>query len=186
MESLDARTQLEEILSKDAVEITVRNGTTLISTTDLLIVLSVEGWFIDPRGYVKCAMGSDWGNNLYLHNLIANGKNVDHANGNKLDNRRENLRICTQSENKANQKVRKDSTTGYKGVHRTPAGTFCVAVTKDGVPHRLGTFPDPESAARAYDDKAVELFGEYAATNFPREGHRWAREHLVDDVEQHL
>ncbi|WRS29622.1 HNH endonuclease [Actinomycetaceae bacterium MB13-C1-2] len=184
MNSLDAKAQLEEILNKDSVEITVRGGKTLISTIDLFAVLTSDAWFIDESGYVKRSAADAWGNNIYLHNLIVGDKNVDHANGNKLDNRRENLRVCTQADNSANRKVRADSETGYKGVNRTRAGTFHAQASKGGVVHNLGTYPDPESAARAYDEAAINLFGEYAATNFPREGYRWAREHLQPTIEE--
>ena len=180
MAIIDARAQLEEILSKDSVEIDVRNGKTLISTVDLLSVLSVGGWFINNRGYVVRSRAAQDGNTLYLHNYLTGEKGVDHANGNKLDNRRENLRVCTQSQNSANKKVPRNNTSGYKGVARTAAGTYRAQVAKEGVIHIVGTYPDAESAARAYDDAAVGLYGEYAATNFPRDGHRWARAHMAE------
>lgn len=97
---------------------------------------------------------------------------VDHRNRDTLDNRRENLRICTASQNKSNggrQKTKKSSP--YKGVF-VSRGHIVAVVTKEGERHYLGTFGSHIEAARAYDRKAIELFGEFALPNFPEEqGH---------------
>jgi hypothetical protein len=99
---------------------------------------------------------------------------VDHINGNPLDNRKENLRVCTHSENHQNRKTRSDSRSGYKGVSLSKDGLTIMAYI--GVPGTngkgrigLGSFKTLEEAARAYDAKAKELFGEFARLNFPDE-----------------
>ena len=109
-----------------------------------------------------------------MHRIIANakeGESVDHVNGNPLDNRKENLRVCTMSQNLANQKLRKDSTSGFKGVSKNQSKTNpwrAYINRKDGKKtkqYHLGLFKTPEEAARAYNEKAKELFGDFAKLN---------------------
>lgn len=91
------------------------------------------------------------------------GKDIDHINGDTLDNRRENLRVATHSQNLANSKRYAHNTTGFKGVQRSSVRKPYVAVIiKDGKTHRLGYFNDPEEAHKAYVRAANLLFGEFA------------------------
>ncbi len=116
-------------------------------------------WYKTSHGY--CA--SKTKSIVYLHRLIVEGGEIDHANRNKLDNRKENLRPCSQSQNIANQNARKTSKTGVKGVHPFKGGPkFAAQITKDRKVHCLGVFETVELAAAAYADKAKELFGEFA------------------------
>lgn len=85
---------------------------------------------------------------------------IDHANGDRLDNRRSNLRLATLRDNIANANVRKDSPTGLKGVSIAGRGFSAIC---DGT--YLGTFSTPIEAALAYDAEAVNRFGEFACTN---------------------
>lgn len=96
------------------------------------------------------------------------GLMVDHINGNKLDNRRSNLRLANMGLNVANrpkgaqrQGIREKSK--YKGVHKNSA---CATWTARCAQHYLGSFDTQEEAAKAYDEKALELFGEFANLNF--------------------
>lgn len=91
---------------------------------------------------------------------------VDHIDGNSLNNQKQNLRICTQAENLRNRGKNKSNTSGYKGVYFN--GKKWIAKIKSNyVSYSLGTFPTPEMAARAYDEKAKELHGSFANLNFP-------------------
>ena len=92
---------------------------------------------------------------------------VDHANGEPLDNRRENLRVATQRENSQNSRKRKDNQSGYKGVYwMQERRKYAAQITYNNNQMYLGLFDDPVEAAKAYDTKARELFGEFALTNF--------------------
>jgi len=110
---------------------------------------------------------------IWMHRLIMqapDGMVVDHIDGNSLNNRRSNLRICTPRQNTANRAKTRNGTSRFKGVH------FCTRDRKwraqigvDGERRFIGDFDDEVEAARAYDRKAAELFGEFAYLNFPQE-----------------
>lgn len=100
--------------------------------------------------------------------LLGNPENkvIDHINGNTMDNRIENLRICSKSENNKNAKKNKRGTSSkYKGVTKRPSGRFGVYIQNNKVIFCVGTFDSEIEAAKAYNKKALELFGEYAKLN---------------------
>lgn len=94
---------------------------------------------------------------------------VDHNNHNTSDNRVANLRITDKKGNAENQKVnRANSTTGFKGVTYNASRNKYVAQITHHYKHKtIGYYDTLEEAARAYDVKAIELFGDFAHTNFP-------------------
>ena len=95
---------------------------------------------------------------------------MDHINGNRNDNRRSNLRICSAKENTRNQKLRSNNTTGYKGVsYDQRRKKYIASITVDYKSKFLGYFSDPIEAALKYDQAAILLFGEYARPNFMEE-----------------
>lgn len=94
---------------------------------------------------------------------------VDHKNRNPLDNRKENLRLVTDSQSAQNRKLRSDSATGYKGVHWLKhRRKYRVRIKTNEKWIFVGHFDDIKQAAVAYDSKALEFFGEYACLNFPQ------------------
>ena len=105
-------------------------------------------------------------NRIYLHRYIARapkGAQVDHINGNRLDNRSANLRVCTNAQNSRNKGPQKGK---YKGVHWSKTGKHWVAqITKNYKVRHLGCFKTAEAAALAYNEAAKELHGEYAYLN---------------------
>lgn len=109
-------------------------------------------------------------NSFYMHRLVLGISDpkihIDHINGDTLDNRRENLRICSRRENQGNRVVRPDSSTGYKGVFPKTKNRWIAKVNTSP----LGFFKSPEEAARAYDAAALERWGTFARLNFPAEG----------------
>jgi AP2 domain. len=108
-----------------------------------------------------------------LHRLLMQpppDMDVDHRNGDSLDCRRENMRICTQQQNTFNRRKRRDSRQPYVGIRPAPNGIRWYAyISCDRKQTYLGSFATPEEAARAYDAKAKETRGEFAYLNFPEE-----------------
>lgn len=105
-----------------------------------------------------------------MHRLILAvppGMDIDHVNGNGLDNRRSNLRICTRSQNLANSRHTR-GTSKFRGVSRdTSRGCWQTGISHQGKRIALGRFDTEEAAARAYDAAALELRGQFARINFP-------------------
>lgn len=92
---------------------------------------------------------------------------VDHANRIKIDNRRNNLRLATYSQNSFNTTKRSRSKSGFRGVHIDRYGRYKVSIKISGISYYFGTFMDPVDAARVYDREAKLLLGEFAILNFP-------------------
>ena len=108
---------------------------------------------------------------LYLHRFLVDaerGFEVDHINGNGLDNRRDNLRKCSKSLNNANRKATL-AASGYRGVYPQAGGPRWAARISTGSRRYkwLGSYVDPVEAAKAYDAAARALFGDFATLNFP-------------------
>lgn len=107
---------------------------------------------------------------IKMHRLILGlkkGEFCDHINGDGLDNHRCNLRIVTHHQNMMNQKKPSGGTSKYKGVHRRKdVNRWASSINFNGKCYYLGHFIDEVEAAKAYDKKAKELFGEYAKLNF--------------------
>lgn len=109
--------------------------------------------------------------NRLMHRLIMKAETsqmVDHKNGNSLDNRLENLRFCTNAQNQQNRRaLSPHNSSGFKGVCWSASRGKWMATITNGKNIHLGSFSSPQDAARAYDAKALELFGEFARINFP-------------------
>ena len=120
--------------------------------------------------YAATHMGSS--SLVLMHRAImdaTDGKHVDHINGNRLDNRRKNLRIVTPSMNLANSKKQKNNTSGYMGVSRDRGGRWRTQLNFQKKRYYGGLHDTPEEAARAYDELAKEIHGEFATLNFPKD-----------------
>jgi len=91
---------------------------------------------------------------------------IDHIDGNPENNAIENLRPCNQSQNNANTGINKANTSGYKGVTWNKSCGKWHAQIKDNKKRvYLGVYDDIKDAAKAYDDAAVRIYGEFAKTN---------------------
>jgi len=109
------------------------------------------------------------GKNVYLHRLITNalkGKVVDHKNHDTLDNRKENLRICTRQENQRNCLKRSNNTSGFRGVSwRKQHKKWEAKIKYDGKTLHLGMYVDKNEAAKRWNEVAKTLYGEFAYLN---------------------
>lgn len=106
---------------------------------------------------------------VYLHRLILEApKNlsVDHINGNGMDNRRSNLRLCTTQQNSFNTKKRANCSSKYKGVYKHQSGKWIANIRINGDKKAIGQFDNEEDAARAYDNEARKIQGSFAVLNF--------------------
>jgi hypothetical protein len=86
---------------------------------------------------------------------------VDHINRATTDNRKENLRICTHSQNMCNRKLNTNNKTGVKGVHQLPNGHYRVRVGANGTRYEVGVFVTLEEAKRERENFAREKHGEF-------------------------
>lgn len=125
------------------------------------------GWYASKKSDVYYAVahipGSGKpGRKIMMHQLIAGFLETDHINGNGLDNRRSNLRSATGAQNRRNQKLRRDNTSGFKGVSHTKDGKWKAYIYLDSEQYHLGEFEMPEEAATAYGLCALAAFGEFA------------------------
>lgn len=127
-------------------------------------------WNACPGGDGFYARRSVPGGTILMHREVMNapkGMVVDHINGNGLDDRQANLRVCTQQQNEHNKPPR-GGRSRFKGVYPHRA-KWEAAIKHNGKTHYLGVFDDEVEAARARDRKALELQGEFAYLNFPEE-----------------
>jgi len=112
---------------------------------------------------------------VYAHREIIgapSGSEVDHIDGDSLNNQKTNLRLCSHRENCSAFHSRKRRTNLYRGVswHKT-RGQFIARIRVNYLTIFLGWFKVPEDAAKAYDIAAVKYFGEFANLNFPLPTH---------------
>jgi hypothetical protein len=103
---------------------------------------------------------------LLMHTFLMKEKGIDHINNIGTDNRRENLRLCNQSQNTANARKHKNCSSKFKGVcwHKC-ANKWFAQIHEKGTEIYLGLFEKEIDAAKAYNKKALELFGEFARLN---------------------
>lgn len=105
----------------------------------------------------------------FLHRLILEVDDrklmVDHINGDSLDNRRSNLRICSNAQNQWNTDKKVNSNQEVKGVRKTRYNTYEARIRVNGKRLHLGTFKTLEEARNVYNQKAKELHEEFAFIN---------------------
>ncbi len=151
-------------------EIELTKGQVALVDDDLYPELSQYKWHAAKvaKGHFYAARNGLLTHNqktMYMHRLVIKampGEHVDHINGNGLDNRRSNLRVCTRSQNLANSGPRKDHN---KGVFSRPSGKWGALITVMNKQHYLGQFSTEDEARLAYNKAALEHFGEFAYLN---------------------
>lgn len=147
-------------------QILLNNGQyTFVDDLDYEVVNLYHPWYF-KEGYAAHTLNKQR-STLFMHELILppkEGFQTDHINRNKLDNRRENLRYATPSQNRMNRVIQPNNTSGYKGVSFNIAnGKYRAYI---GKPQKhLGFFKTAEEAALAYNKKAKKLYGAFAFIN---------------------
>jgi hypothetical protein len=127
-------------------------------------------WKFNNRGYaVRLTHQNKKWKTHSMHRVILNaedGQIVDHKNGDRLDNRKENLRIASPSQNCWNSKLCINNTSGYKGVSlEKKTGKWNARIHINNKKIHLGAFENKHDAARMYNFWAIDLFGEFAQLN---------------------
>lgn len=141
----------------------------LVDAKDAPALLEAN-WTLLSTGYAVTTAKHLFGGETYMHRVVANPvpeQVVDHINGFRLDNRKINLRGCTQAENMRNTR-RIANSSGVRGAYLDKRdGKWTAAVVVDGKRFALSRFETAEEAGRAYDSAARQLHGEYAVLNWP-------------------
>lgn len=147
------------------MKVTLNNGTVFQIDKKDWIPISGITWFSNGS-YPYTSVD---GKTVYLHRLVMRapaGLEVDHINGDRLDNRRKNLRLATRSQNEANKGVPARNTSGFKGVSLfKPTGRFSAYIEVNQKKRHLGYYTTAKEAALAYNRAAVDAFGEFARLN---------------------
>lgn len=160
-------------------EIPLTRGRVALVDAEDYAVVAAQKWFAERAyggkiWYAACGARVKAGRSgqrlKRLHQVILGeraGFQIDHVNGNGLDNRRSNLRWATVSEQMANRRFTKPHSSRFRGVwwdKATKRWAGQIGHNKKNI--HLGKFSEEEDAARAYDAMARKLFGEFAVVNF--------------------
>lgn len=125
-------------------------------------------WYYD-NGYAKRKVSTNGKQKtIYLHRFLMglySNKEVDHINGDTLDNRKSNLRVVNKKQNAMNSKKRKNTSSIYKGVFKHDNKRWRAQITVHGKRIHLGLFNKEKLAARKYNIAAKQYFGQYAKLN---------------------
>lgn len=152
-------------------EIILTNGKIVLVDDEDFIRLNKYSWYQQNSGYATAKINRK---NILMHRLILHDhysedkKYTDHINHNKLDNRKENLRVATKSQNAANQlKCKEITSSKYKGVcwHKGNKKWQANIKINNKVKY-LGIYTNEVEAAKKYDEEAKQIFGEFALVNF--------------------
>jgi hypothetical protein len=146
---------------------------TIIDDEDFEKISNIN-WYVSTFGYVvgygKMVNGK---RKLYrMHRVIVDApkdKVVDHVDGNKLNNQKSNLRICTPKDNNRNLKKRKNTKSKYKGVRKVKRAkgpdVYRATIQPEGKHIHLGYYKNEIDAAIAYNEAAIKYYKEFAKLN---------------------
>lgn len=168
---------MKEVESKNWSEFNLPSGEIFMISNEDLKLLEIFPTHRNVKGYVRLNryIKTEYGfarEDQYLHVLIVGsvrGFEIDHINRNKLDNRRENLRLASRGENSQNKNKAYGTTSKYRGVCYRPklnkSSPWTAYCSKNGVRYELGYFKTEVEAALAYNKKSLELWGSFSFQN---------------------
>jgi hypothetical protein len=145
-------------------EIQLTKGKVAIVDDEDFERLSSLKWCMGSKYAVHGVYDGQKVRHIFMHRLIMGnpeGKQVDHINLDKLDNRKENLRICTRSQNGANKKAQKNNKCGYKGVSLNKGKYYRAQIKINKKVIHLGMFKTAEEAAEMYKAAAKAFHGDF-------------------------
>lgn len=141
-----------------------QKGFAMVDDEDFDMVNSLE-WHLSDTGYAV-RREENPKRTLRMHRIILDAEDgmlVDHINGDKLDNQKGNLRLCTNTQNIMNSsKLRRNNTTGYKGVGRSKDNKFFAKIVVDKKQIHLGFFSSPTEASEAYKRASINYHKEFS------------------------
>lgn len=159
---LQRKSKNKYTIKDDCVELVSKHGEIiLIDTQDFDKVIRYS-WCVSKTGYAVANIGNIV---TKLHRYILSPSKtqiIDHINGNKLDNRRNNLRVCDNTSNIRNSKLRKNASLPYPGIKLTKNGRHKARITVDRVEKTIGTFDTLDEAIQARKKAETELYGDFA------------------------
>ncbi len=168
----------------DVARVALRSGATVTLDSTDLWVLDDHNLTLAIKHSSACVLarpketgGRRGGRMLRLARLIMSPTDkmvVDHINGDPLDNRRANLRVCTSTTNNRNRAKRSGTSSQFKGVTRSGPG-WVATISENYLKRWLGRFETETAAAQAYDAAARAIFGNDGAFNFPTKGEQAAQ-----------
>jgi hypothetical protein len=165
--------ELAKLGPKAIRPIPLTRGKFAIVDADDYYQLSKFRWSAIPGGKTFYAAGSHGGKRIQMHRMIMDAPGhlvVDHIDHNGLNNCRSNLRLCTAAQNCCNKSIYICGASKYKGVYwYKDRKKWSAKIKFNHKLYNLGYFADEITAAKAYDEKAKELHGEFACLNFPPE-----------------
>ncbi len=151
----------------------INGGTAVLIDDEDYDKIKESSWLFSGRYAYRQVWNKGKGKTEYMHRIImGNPKNleIDHINGNGIDNRKSNLRFATHKQNMANQKSCKTATSQFKGVCWVKRDKkWEASIQTDNRTKHLGYYENEADAAKAYDKEAIKLFGSFARLNFTNE-----------------
>ena len=136
--------------------------------------ISKHKWSVSVSCAIRMSYVTGKAKSVLMHREIMStpdGMETDHINGDRLDNRRANLRICTHGENQQNRRAKIWGGSGYKGVcWITKDKKWRAQIKVGGRVVYIGQYDNPKDAAIAYNKEAEKYFGEYARLNNIEQG----------------
>ncbi len=165
---------LAAALAEGAKLIPLSQGKVAIVDAEDYPWLNKRNWYANRAKRTYYARGTIKGKHAPMHRQILNAPPhlvVDHINRNGLDNRKSNLRLCTHFQNQRNRRPGRNGSSKYKGVRWSKRDKkFRAGITCNRKSYHLGMFESEIDAAKAYDNAAKKVFGEFAYLNFPEDG----------------